>query len=186
MIEQRYLGEVLARRGVLPPARLEELLATQRERGIDLIESITSAARIETALPKTESLQRWADWRATPAALQALLAPLRQSAVAAIEAWLGGDAQAIDRFNRRRQRFVPLLRLIEQSAPYAEQCGRLPADLAGLLARLGTPSHQQPFAAQRLASMGIDLVLHRAATDPAGVDAAFTALSQRLARELRD
>jgi len=40
--EQRYLGEVLARRGVLPPARLEELLATQRERGIDLIDLLVS------------------------------------------------------------------------------------------------------------------------------------------------
>lgn len=156
------------------------------ERGIDLIASITSAARIETALPKTEALQRWADWRASPAGLQAVLAPLRQSASSAIDSWLAGDAQAIDRFYRRRQRFVPLLRLIERSVPYAEQCGKLPTDLAGLLARFGTPSHQQPFAAQRLASMGIDLLLHRAATDPNGVDSAFTALSQRLARELRD
>jgi general secretion pathway protein E len=40
--EQRYLGEVLARRGVLPLARLEELLATQRERGVDLIDLLVS------------------------------------------------------------------------------------------------------------------------------------------------
>jgi len=40
--EQRYLGEVLARRGVLPAARLEELLATQRERGVDLIDLLVS------------------------------------------------------------------------------------------------------------------------------------------------
>ncbi|MGZ5971617.1 MAG: type II secretion system protein GspE, partial [Polyangiales bacterium] len=41
-MEQRYLGEILARRGVLPPARLEELLATQRERGVDLIDLLVS------------------------------------------------------------------------------------------------------------------------------------------------
>jgi general secretion pathway protein E len=40
--EQRYLGEVLARRGVLPAARLEELLATQKEKGVDLIDLLVS------------------------------------------------------------------------------------------------------------------------------------------------
>jgi general secretion pathway protein E len=47
--EQRYLGEVLARRGVLPPARLEELLATQRERGVDLIDLLVSSRTADEA-----------------------------------------------------------------------------------------------------------------------------------------
>ncbi len=49
MSEQRYLGEVLARRGVLPPARLEELLATQRERGVDLIDLLVSTRTSDEA-----------------------------------------------------------------------------------------------------------------------------------------
>lgn len=156
------------------------------ERGVELVESITSTARVESMLARVEPLQPWADWRPGPAALRSLLAPLQQASSAAVSAWLEGDAQAIDRFQRRRQRFVPLLRLIEQSTSYADDAARLPTDLPGLVARLGTPSHQQPFTAQRLASMGIDLVLERARSDPAGVDAAFTALSQRLGRELRE
>lgn len=156
------------------------------ERGIELIEGIGSAARVEPMLAKAESLQRWADWRASPAALRSLLAPLQQASTAAVSSWLDGDSQAIDRYQRRRQRFVPLLRLIEQSTAYADDAARLPGDLPGLIARFGTPSHQQPFSAQRWASMGIDLVLERARTEPAGADAAFTALSQRLARGVKD
>ncbi len=41
-MEQRYLGEVLARRGVLPQTRLEEMLQTQRERGVSLIDLLVS------------------------------------------------------------------------------------------------------------------------------------------------
>jgi general secretion pathway protein E len=53
MTEQRYLGEVLARRGVLPPARLDELLATQRERGVGLIDLLVSTkAADENAIGK--------------------------------------------------------------------------------------------------------------------------------------
>ncbi|MBI2388998.1 MAG: type II secretion system ATPase GspE [Deltaproteobacteria bacterium] len=49
MIEQRYLGEVLARRGVLPPAKLEEMLATQRERGVDLVDLLVSTRTADEA-----------------------------------------------------------------------------------------------------------------------------------------
>ncbi|MBK7399510.1 MAG: Flp pilus assembly complex ATPase component TadA [Myxococcales bacterium] len=41
-MEQRFLGEILARHGVLPAQRLEELLATQREKGGSLLELLVS------------------------------------------------------------------------------------------------------------------------------------------------
>ena len=46
MAEQRFLGELLARRGVIPAEKLEGLWAVQRERGIDLLDLLinTNAA----------------------------------------------------------------------------------------------------------------------------------------------
>src|SRR5947207_177283 len=41
--EQRFLGELLARRGVVPPERLEQLYAVQREKGTDLIDLLVNA-----------------------------------------------------------------------------------------------------------------------------------------------
>jgi general secretion pathway protein E len=39
-VEQRFLGEVLARRGVVPGDKLEALFAVQRERGVDLLDLV--------------------------------------------------------------------------------------------------------------------------------------------------
>ena len=44
MQEQRFLGEILARRGVVPLDRLEGLYAVQREKGTSLVDLITSGA----------------------------------------------------------------------------------------------------------------------------------------------
>ncbi|HEY1692452.1 MAG TPA: ATPase, T2SS/T4P/T4SS family [Polyangiaceae bacterium] len=38
--EQRFLGEVLSRRGVVPPDKLDALFAVQRERGADLLDLV--------------------------------------------------------------------------------------------------------------------------------------------------
>ena len=50
MVEQRFLGELLARRGVVSPDRLEALYAIQREKGVDLIDLLvnTNAAEEQT------------------------------------------------------------------------------------------------------------------------------------------
>jgi general secretion pathway protein E len=40
--EQRFLGELLVRRGVVPADRLEQLFAVQRERGADLVDILIS------------------------------------------------------------------------------------------------------------------------------------------------
>ena len=48
-MEQRYLGEILTRHGVLPAQRLEELLLTQREKGgllVDLLVSTKTADEV--------------------------------------------------------------------------------------------------------------------------------------------
>ena len=55
MPEQRFLGEILARRGVLPAERLEGLYAIQREKEVDLIDlalntNVTDEATIGRAL----------------------------------------------------------------------------------------------------------------------------------------
>ncbi len=41
--EQRFLGELLARRGAVPPERLEALFAVQREKGTDLVDLLVNA-----------------------------------------------------------------------------------------------------------------------------------------------
>jgi general secretion pathway protein E len=53
MIEQRFLGDLLARRGVVPADRLEGLYAVQRERGVDLFDLLINAnAADEHAIAK--------------------------------------------------------------------------------------------------------------------------------------
>ena len=42
--EQRFLGEVLVRRGVIPADKLESLFAVQRERGVDLMDLVINTA----------------------------------------------------------------------------------------------------------------------------------------------
>jgi general secretion pathway protein E len=65
--EQRFLGELLARRGLVPADRLESLYATQRERGADLLDLVLhtnvadeiAVARVlaeEAALPLVERI----------------------------------------------------------------------------------------------------------------------------------
>ena len=43
MQEQRFLGEILVRRGAVPEERLEALYAVQREKGLDLIDLLVNA-----------------------------------------------------------------------------------------------------------------------------------------------
>ncbi len=45
--EQRFLGELLARRGVLPAEKLEALWAIQRERGTDLLDLIVNTTAVD-------------------------------------------------------------------------------------------------------------------------------------------
>ncbi|HEX8791226.1 MAG TPA: ATPase, T2SS/T4P/T4SS family, partial [Polyangiaceae bacterium] len=65
--EQRFLGELLARRGIVPADKLEALYATQRERGADLLDLVVhtnvadeiAVARVlaeEAALPLVERI----------------------------------------------------------------------------------------------------------------------------------
>src|SRR5271165_2880039 len=65
--EQRFLGELLARRGVIPADKLESLFAVQRERGVDLLDlvintsvademSIAKALAEEAQVPLVERL----------------------------------------------------------------------------------------------------------------------------------
>ena len=42
--EQRFLGELLARRGVIPADKLESLFAVQRERGVDLLDLVINTS----------------------------------------------------------------------------------------------------------------------------------------------
>ena len=59
--EQRYLGEVLARRGAVPAERLEGLYAVQREKGVDLVRlliesNVTDGATVARALAEESQL----------------------------------------------------------------------------------------------------------------------------------
>src|SRR5580692_11578856 len=59
--EQRFLGEMLARRGAVPADRLEGLYAIQREKGIDLVDllvnsNVTDEATVARALAEEAQL----------------------------------------------------------------------------------------------------------------------------------
>jgi general secretion pathway protein E len=43
-VEQRFLGELLAKRGIIPADKLESLFAVQRERGVDLLDLLINTA----------------------------------------------------------------------------------------------------------------------------------------------
>src|SRR5215471_14781600 len=45
--EQRFLGELLVRRGVVPAERLESLYAVQRERGAELLDLVVNTGIAE-------------------------------------------------------------------------------------------------------------------------------------------
>jgi general secretion pathway protein E len=45
--EQRFLGDILARRGVVPADKLEAMFAVQRERGTDLIDLIVNTTAVD-------------------------------------------------------------------------------------------------------------------------------------------
>jgi general secretion pathway protein E len=47
MAEQRFLGELLARRGVVPMDKLESLWAVQRERGVDLLDLLVNTSVVD-------------------------------------------------------------------------------------------------------------------------------------------
>ena len=47
MREQRFLGDLLVRRGLVPPERLEPLYAIQRERGVDLVDLLVNAQVVD-------------------------------------------------------------------------------------------------------------------------------------------
>jgi general secretion pathway protein E len=47
MTEQRFLGELLARRGAIPVERLEGLFAIQREKGVDLIDLLVNTQIVD-------------------------------------------------------------------------------------------------------------------------------------------
>src|SRR6185436_8569326 len=62
LTEQRFLGEILARRGVVDAERLEALYAVQREKGTELIDllvngNITDEAHIAQALAAEAELE---------------------------------------------------------------------------------------------------------------------------------
>jgi general secretion pathway protein E len=67
-MEQRFLGEILARRANVPPDKLEQMYAVQREKGIDLVDllvngnvldeaSIARALADEAELPYAEKIE---------------------------------------------------------------------------------------------------------------------------------
>jgi general secretion pathway protein E len=77
MMEQRFLGDILARRGVVAPDRLEALYAIQREKGIDLLDLIinTNAAdEITIAKVLAEEAQLPFVERIDPAQISTVLA----------------------------------------------------------------------------------------------------------------
>src|SRR5215472_14821445 len=45
--EQRFLGELLARRGIVPEDKLESLFSVQRERGTDLLDLLINTSVVD-------------------------------------------------------------------------------------------------------------------------------------------
>ena len=54
--EQRFLGELLSRRGVVPADKLDGLFAVQRERGTELLDLVIND--LHTMIPR-RATPRW-------------------------------------------------------------------------------------------------------------------------------
>lgn len=151
----------------------------------DLIEHLSEAAAIESKLADRAGLTRWADWTVPPEGMLEAIRPYRAALADSAAAFVGDDERGMMRAGRARQRYRALLDTLTHTASFAEACAALPEGQIAILARLATPSDRQPFEVQRIATVGIELLLHQRRTDPQTADEVLAALTARLDRAQR-
>jgi hypothetical protein len=126
-------------------------------------------------------LTRWIDWGMEPAQLDAVLDPYRDATADAFSGFVGGKIGYVDQWPAVQKRYAPLISLLLRDAGYAAQCRDFPGALPGALAGLATPLDNQPFAAERFASLTVAAWSNAALT---GDGKSATALADSLAVRL--
>lgn len=129
-------------------AKLSQLEASQT-----LAEALREAARTEGVCKQQTVLRRWVDWDVSANALSIVLQPYRDATADAIEAITRNERQALEVWQPARARIRPLLVLIGQVGSHIPACNHLPTGWTGEIAKLLTPMDNQPFEAERYASL---------------------------------
>lgn len=150
-----------------------------------IYESLKEAAVLEAALSELQPLQRWIDWRVSPADLRAVLSPRAAALSAAVAAFVGADTGdlfdvespgALEDWPKVAARYQPLTAMVIRCAAYREQCRVLPNGFIGLAAALMTPLDGAPFGAERRICFAVRIWKARSAMgDSAGADHVISA-----------
>lgn len=150
-----------------------------------MFDSLRLSNDVELGLSKASLLARWVDWSISAAQLKALVLPYRDATAAAFDGFADDNSTPISRWPDVQARFLPILELTKQVGLYADQCKDFPTGFVGDLAKLLTPMDNQPFGAERYASLAV-AVWQRAAEspDPKVPDAVFDAMLTRLGKAL--
>ena len=185
--ETRWKGIVFEQANLLigGTIELDKAKVARLEMALALGATLRTAAQLETALTKTPSLARWADWAIDPASLQWVLSPYKESVSNAIFGFSSDNQESLDKWSRMSGRYGPLIALVLRDAAYAEECQALPIGFPADIGRLATPFEDAPFSTERYASyaIGVWAILERSGeielADQIGVG-----LAKRLARDL--
>lgn len=151
----------------------------------DLCDSLRFAAIAERALVNVPSLHHWVDWTLSAEQIQGLLLPFQTQLSAAFEGFISDVPNAVEKFVKRRDVFLPLVALLDRDAAYSEQCAKLPEGLQGDLARLMTPFEGQPFSTERYLSYAATVASLLASIDPDAAQSATDSAMARLERDMR-
>lgn len=148
----------------------------------DLAAALREAAFTDAVVHHGESMARWVDWQIDAEQLRNLIAPCRDSTVAAFEGFAQGDALASGQWVTVYHRFVPIIAFINAATPYTSACDKLPDGLPCELGKLLTPMDGQPFALERRLSFTLAL---RGRATQANDAAAVKALTDSIIGDLR-
>jgi hypothetical protein len=165
---------------------LDKAKVARIETAMSMGDALRRVVKLEAALAKTTDLPRWVDWSIDPGALQLIIAPYREATAAAFSGYATDNLDAVDRWQKLHNRYLPLIALISRDVAYADQCQAMPIGFAGDAGRLITPFDDAPFAAERFASYAINLwAAHERAGEYDAADRVSVMLAKRLNRDLR-
>jgi hypothetical protein len=124
-----------------------------------MLDALNRAILLEQQLHDADVLARWADWAIAPQQLREVFIPWRDALANAFDGFVHDRPDSMDQWAQRNRRDQPLFNLLSEASQYADACRQLPTGLPGAIARLATPLNNQTFAAERFATLGLQLLI---------------------------
>ncbi len=170
------LASAAASGAVLDPDKLDRLRQFKR-----IIDGVRDGIELVRGEVNWAALSRWADWTMHPDDFTSMLTPLQHELRTAVEAVASGQGHDLGGFQRRRDRYAPIIAFVRRANQYADQVGQLPTGLTGSCAKLMTPMAGQPFATERFAGLATRLWVYQEAETAQRI---LQILSHRVAPEV--